>query len=129
MIYKQAGRGDGVEPRDELQWTSLVLCQPRGQPQRKLLYRVTTPSTIVQVANDIVAPNSIAYLMHGLITGKSTVEMIKTDDHFPQLTANKQPMDVLGCARVHLGSPCGRLCWTIDFVLISACLVLLMLCA
>ncbi|KAI4376633.1 hypothetical protein MLD38_014374 [Melastoma candidum] len=64
--------------------------------QREFLHRVTTPCTIIQVSNDIVVPNSVAYLMHDRIAGKSTVEMIDTDGHFPQLTAHEQLMDVLG---------------------------------
>ncbi|XP_030442537.1 strigolactone esterase D14-like [Syzygium oleosum] len=63
---------------------------------RELLEKVMTPCTIIQTTNDIVVPNSVAHYMHDKIQGKSTVEMIEADGHFPQLTAHLQLLDVLG---------------------------------
>ncbi|XVE70372.1 hypothetical protein DITRI_Ditri10aG0067300 [Diplodiscus trichospermus] len=67
-----------------------------GCDERDVLDKVTTPCTIIQTTNDIVVPDSVAYYMQGKIKGKSTVEIIKTDGHFPQLTAHLQFLDVLG---------------------------------
>ncbi|KAL5768896.1 hypothetical protein ACOSP7_015442 [Xanthoceras sorbifolium] len=64
--------------------------------EREILEKVTTPCTIVQASQDIVVPNSVAYYMQEKIKGKSTVEMIETSGHFPQLTAHLQFVDVLG---------------------------------
>ncbi|XVE54314.1 hypothetical protein DITRI_Ditri03aG0070700 [Diplodiscus trichospermus] len=64
--------------------------------ERNILEKVTTPCTIVQPSNDIVVPNSVAYYMQKKIKGKSTVEIVETDGHFPQLTAHLEFLDVLG---------------------------------
>ncbi|GAV82060.1 Abhydrolase_6 domain-containing protein [Cephalotus follicularis] len=63
---------------------------------RDILEKVLTSCTIIQTANDMVAPISVAYYMQKKIKGKSTVEIIDTDGHFPQLTAHLQLIDVLG---------------------------------
>lgn len=63
--------------------------------QRKILDKVLIPCTIVQTTSDIVVPNSVAYYMQKNIKGKSTVEIIETDGHFPHLTAHQQLLDVL----------------------------------
>ncbi|KAF9617260.1 hypothetical protein IFM89_035204 [Coptis chinensis] len=59
------------------------------------LDKVQVPCTIIQTSNDIVVPNSVAYYMQKKINGKSTVEIIEADGHFPQLTKTKQLLDVL----------------------------------
>lgn len=64
--------------------------------ERDILDKVTTPCTIVQTTNDIVVPDSVAYYMQNKIKGKSTVEFVNTDGHFPQLTAHLEFLDVLG---------------------------------
>ncbi|XP_044464793.1 strigolactone esterase D14-like [Mangifera indica] len=64
--------------------------------QREILDKVTTPCTIIQTASDIVVPNSVAHYMQEKIKGISTMEMIKTDGHFPQLTAHLELVQVLG---------------------------------
>ncbi|KAL6331119.1 hypothetical protein AAG906_009547 [Vitis piasezkii] len=62
---------------------------------RDILDKVTTPCTIVQPTNDIVAPISVAEYMQKKIKGKTTVEIIDMDGHFPQLTAHLQLLSVL----------------------------------
>lgn len=62
---------------------------------RDILDKVTTPCTIVQPTNDIVAPISVAEYMQKKIKGKTTVETIDMDGHFPQLTAHLQLLSVL----------------------------------
>ncbi|KAK2645769.1 hypothetical protein Ddye_020964 [Dipteronia dyeriana] len=63
--------------------------------EREILEKVMIPCTIVQTSRDIVVPNSVAYYMQEKIKGKSTVEMIETSGHFPQVTAHQQFVDVL----------------------------------
>nr|DAD44751.1 TPA_asm: hypothetical protein HUJ06_002981 [Nelumbo nucifera] len=63
---------------------------------RDVLEKVQTPCTIIQTSNDIVVPVSVAHYMHNKIKGKSTVEIIEGDGHFPQLTAHSSLLDVLG---------------------------------
>ncbi|XVF34791.1 hypothetical protein REPUB_Repub18cG0088900 [Reevesia pubescens] len=64
--------------------------------ERDILENVTTPCTIIQTTNDITVPDSVAYYMQKKIKGKSTVEIVNTDGHFPQLTAHVEFLDVLG---------------------------------
>ena len=63
--------------------------------ERDVLEKVMTPCIIVQTTRDVVVPNSVAYYMQEKIKGKSTVEIIETDGHFPHLTAHLQLLDVL----------------------------------
>ncbi|KAK6941552.1 Alpha/beta hydrolase fold-1 [Dillenia turbinata] len=69
--------------------------------QRDILDKVTTPCTIIHTPNDIVVPNSVPIYMQQKIKAKSTVEIIDTDGHFPQLTAHNQFLEVLGRALDH----------------------------
>ncbi|GMH27338.1 hypothetical protein Nepgr_029181 [Nepenthes gracilis] len=69
---------------------------------RATLEDVSAPCTIIQTANDVVVPKSVGYFMQEKMKGKSKVEIIDTDGHFPQLTAHEQLLDVLGKA---LASP------------------------
>ncbi|KAI8023977.1 Strigolactone esterase D14 [Camellia lanceoleosa] len=64
--------------------------------QREMLGEVMTPCTIIQTTNDVVIPSSVADYMKNKIKGKSTVEIVDTDGHFPQLTAHLQLLEVLG---------------------------------
>ncbi|KAF5459084.1 hypothetical protein F2P56_023071 [Juglans regia] len=64
--------------------------------ERQVLDMVITPCTIIQTTKDCVVPNSVPLYMQKKIKGKSTVEMIEGDGHFPQLTAHLQFLDVLG---------------------------------
>ncbi|KAE8682865.1 hypothetical protein F3Y22_tig00111234pilonHSYRG00095 [Hibiscus syriacus] len=64
--------------------------------ERDILDKVKTPCTIVQTTKDIVVPGSVAHYMQKKIKGKSTVELVKTDGHFPQLTAHLEFLAVLG---------------------------------
>ncbi|PPD93509.1 hypothetical protein GOBAR_DD09538 [Gossypium barbadense] len=63
--------------------------------KRDILDKVTTPCTIIQTTNDIVVPGSVADYMHKKIKGKSTVEIVNTNGHFPQLTAHLEFLAVL----------------------------------
>lgn len=62
---------------------------------RDLLDKVTTPCTIVQPSNDAAVPIPVAEYMQDKIKGKTTVEIIDMDGHFPQLTAHHCLLDVL----------------------------------
>ncbi|XWS17218.1 hypothetical protein CRYUN_Cryun33cG0049400 [Craigia yunnanensis] len=64
--------------------------------ERDILDKVTTSCTIIQTTNDIVVPDSVGYYMQKKIKGKSTVEIVNTDGHFPQLTTHLEFLDVLG---------------------------------
>lgn len=65
--------------------------------ERDTLDKITTPCTIIQPSNDIVVPNSVAEFMKKKIKlGKSRVETVETDGHFPQLTAHVQFNELLG---------------------------------
>lgn len=64
--------------------------------ERDILDKVMTPCTIIQTTSDVVVPKSVALYMQNKIKGKSTVEIIETDGHFPQLTAHLQLLQVLG---------------------------------
>ncbi|XP_042475849.1 strigolactone esterase D14-like [Macadamia integrifolia] len=62
---------------------------------RDVLEKVDVPCTIVQTTNDIVVPLSVVYYMQKKIKGKTTVEILEADGHFPQLTAHQLLLDVL----------------------------------
>ncbi|GJS49734.1 strigolactone esterase D14, partial [Tanacetum coccineum] len=61
---------------------------------RDILEKVVIPCTIVQTTNDIVVPLSVVEYMNKTIKGESTIEMIDTIGHFPQLTAPFQLLDI-----------------------------------
>ncbi|KAH7657319.1 putative hydrolase/acyltransferase (alpha/beta hydrolase superfamily) protein [Dioscorea alata] len=71
--------------------------------QRDVLEKVELPCTIIQCSNDIVVPNSVANFMQSKIKGKTSIEIIETDGHFPQLTAHEMLIKVL--QRVIISSP------------------------
>ncbi|KAI4350882.1 hypothetical protein L6164_005289 [Bauhinia variegata] len=62
---------------------------------RDLLDKVETPCTIVQTTKDLAVPHSAAVYMEKKIKGKSTLEIIDTQGHFPQLTAHLRLVEVL----------------------------------
>lgn len=68
---------------------------------RAILEKVTTPCTLVQTVNDVVVPDSVPNYMRKMIKGESTVEIIQTQGHFPQLTAHDQFLQVLERAINH----------------------------
>lgn len=57
---------------------------------RDILDKVTIPCTLIQASSDIVVPNSVTYYMQDKIKAKSTVHIVDTCGHFPQLTAHVQ---------------------------------------
>ncbi|KAF8034400.1 hypothetical protein BT93_C0638 [Corymbia citriodora subsp. variegata] len=99
-----------VDPRDPLSVEVFTKCLRRMRPEvalplartvflsdhREVLGKVATPCTIVQTTNDVVVPSSVAHYMRDKIQGKTAVEMIEADGHFPQLTAHLRLLDVLG---------------------------------
>ncbi|KAF5482069.1 hypothetical protein F2P56_002666 [Juglans regia] len=99
-----------VDAKDPLSVDKFAKCLKRMRPEvalplakivfqsdeREVLEKVITPCTIIQTTNDCVVPNSVALYMQKKIKGKSTVEMIEGDGHFPQLTAHLQLLEVLG---------------------------------
>ncbi|KAG2718555.1 hypothetical protein I3843_03G217600 [Carya illinoinensis] len=108
-----------VDAKDPLSVEKFAKCLKRMRPEvalplakivfqsdeREVLEKVITPCTIIQTTNDYVVPNSVALYMQKKIKGKSTVEMIEGDGHFPQLTAHLQLLEVL---RRVLGFELGR---------------------
>lgn len=62
---------------------------------RGILDKVITPCTIIQTKVDFAVPNSVATFMHNTIQGESTVEVINTRGHFPQLTAPEEFLNVI----------------------------------
>ncbi|CAH1434597.1 unnamed protein product [Lactuca virosa] len=60
-----------------------------------ILEKVVIPCTIVQTTNDIVVPLSVVEYMMKMIKGESTVEMIDTVGHFPQLTAPLKLLEII----------------------------------
>ncbi|XP_030954429.1 strigolactone esterase D14 [Quercus lobata] len=99
-----------VDQKDPLSVDKFTKCLRRMRPEaalpvakiifysdeRDILDKVMTPCTIIQTTSDIVVPKSVAFYMQNKIKGKSTVEIIETDGHFPQLTAHLQFLQVLG---------------------------------
>ncbi|KAM7260102.1 hypothetical protein ACFE04_015843 [Oxalis oulophora] len=63
---------------------------------RPILEKVTTACTIIQTTSDMAVPNTVGFYMMNNIKGKSTVEIVDNDGHFPQLTACDQLLDVMG---------------------------------
>lgn len=62
---------------------------------RHILDKVITPCTIIQTKVDFAVPNSVPTFMHNTIKGESTVEIINTNGHFPQLTAHQEFLNVI----------------------------------
>ncbi|XP_041004878.1 strigolactone esterase D14-like [Juglans microcarpa x Juglans regia] len=99
-----------VDAKDPLSVDKFAKCLKRMRPEvalhlakivfqcdeREVLEKVIKPCTIIQTTKDYVVPNSVALYMLKKIKGKSTVEMIEGDGHFPQLTAHLQLLEVLG---------------------------------
>ncbi|KAJ4959469.1 hypothetical protein NE237_026580 [Protea cynaroides] len=63
--------------------------------QIDVLEKVHVPCTIVQTSNDVVVPVSVAHYMQKKMKGKTTVEILEAEGHFPQLTAPQLFLDVL----------------------------------
>ncbi|XP_055810498.1 strigolactone esterase D14 [Solanum dulcamara] len=62
---------------------------------RGILDKVITPCTIIQTKVDFAVPNSVPIFMHNTIKGESTIEIINTRGHFPQLTAHEEFLNVI----------------------------------
>lgn len=68
---------------------------------RPVLEKVTVPCTIIATTNDVVVPDSVPTYMQKTIAGETTVEVIDTEGHFPQLTAHHQFVQVLDRAFIN----------------------------
>lgn len=68
---------------------------------RPVLEKVTVPCTIIATKNDAVVPDSVPTYMQKKIAGETTLEVIDTDGHFPQLTAHDQFLQVLDKALIN----------------------------
>uniref|UniRef100_A0A5B7A6D0 AB hydrolase-1 domain-containing protein n=1 Tax=Davidia involucrata TaxID=16924 RepID=A0A5B7A6D0_DAVIN len=62
---------------------------------RRVLPQVQVPSTIIQSEKDIVVPESVAFYMKRKLGGHARVKILKTQGHFPQLTAYPLLLHVL----------------------------------
>ncbi|XP_077225231.1 strigolactone esterase D14-like [Tasmannia lanceolata] len=62
---------------------------------RDVLEKVEVPCTIIQTTNDVVVPISVSHYMKSKIKGKTSIEIIEADGHFPQLTAHQLLIDAL----------------------------------
>lgn len=61
---------------------------------RDVLEKVEVPCTIVQCADDVVVPTSVAHYMQSKIKGRVSLEIIRSG-HCPQLTAPQLLIDIL----------------------------------
>ncbi|KAI4347152.1 hypothetical protein L6164_007993 [Bauhinia variegata] len=98
-----------VDPNDALSVAKFEKCLKSMRPEvalslatsvfysdyRELLDKVETPCSIVQTAKDMAVPRSAAVYMEKKIKGKSTLEIIDAEGHFPQLTAHLRLVEVL----------------------------------
>ncbi|XP_068653399.1 probable esterase KAI2 [Aristolochia californica] len=62
---------------------------------REILEKVEVPCTIIQAMDDIVAPLSVSHYMQKKLKSDSSVEIIETHGHFPQLTAPERLIQIL----------------------------------
>ncbi|CAK9322929.1 unnamed protein product [Citrullus colocynthis] len=62
---------------------------------RKLLPKVRTPTTIILTRKDNIVPKSVAFFMKSNMGGHSNVKILKSEGHFPQLTAYPQLLKIM----------------------------------
>ncbi|XAR68638.1 hypothetical protein NMG60_11003832 [Bertholletia excelsa] len=62
---------------------------------RRILARVRVPSTIIQSKEDIIVPDSVAFYIKKRLGEDARVEILKTQGHFPHLTAHRLLLHVL----------------------------------
>ncbi|XP_059638088.1 strigolactone esterase D14 [Cornus florida] len=100
----------GVDASDPLSVEKVEKCVKRMRPEaalstaklifqsdeRDTLEKVTTPCTIISTTSDFVVPSGVPDYMQRKIKGETTIEIIDTPGHFPQLTAHLQLLGVLG---------------------------------
>lgn len=65
---------------------------------RSVLDKVVAPVTLVHTKRDLVVPASVVTFMHSRIRGESTVEIVNTEGHFPQLTAHEEFLEIVFAA-------------------------------
>ena len=53
------------------------------------------PSTIIQSEKDVIVPEFVAFYMKKQLGGHARVRILKTEGHFPQLTAYPLLLHVL----------------------------------
>lgn len=54
---------------------------------RRILPKVVVPCTIIQSKKDYIVPEFVAHYMKKKLGGHARVEILKTQGHFPHLTA------------------------------------------
>lgn len=62
---------------------------------RHILEKVEVPCTIIQSSHDFIVPTTVAHYMKNKIKGKSSVEIIEDNGHFPQLTSPAKFIDAI----------------------------------
>ncbi|KAJ6810838.1 strigolactone esterase D14-like [Iris pallida] len=62
---------------------------------RDVVEKVEVPCTIIQGANDVVVPVSVAHYMKSRMKGKARVEIMDADGHFPQLTSPRMLLNII----------------------------------
>jgi pimeloyl-ACP methyl ester carboxylesterase len=63
--------------------------------ERDILDKVVLPCTLIHTSNDITVPKSVIDYMKKNIKGKTTVEIVDAQGHFPHLTAPDHLLQVL----------------------------------
>ncbi|KAF2307724.1 hypothetical protein GH714_031236 [Hevea brasiliensis] len=67
---------------------------------RSILPTVLVPCTIIQSEKDFAVPQFVAHYMKSKVGGQASVEILKTEGHFPHLTA--YPLLLKALKRVHV---------------------------
>lgn len=62
---------------------------------REILDKVVVPCHIIQTRNDVVVPLFVAKYMQEKIKGETTLEIVETEGHFPQLTAHLKFVELI----------------------------------
>lgn len=62
---------------------------------RQIPPRVSVPTFIIQSEIDYIVPKSVAFYIKRELGGPAEVEILKTEGHFPQLTADPMLLKVL----------------------------------
>lgn len=57
---------------------------------RSVLDKVTVPCTLIRTQDDFAVPIEVPTFMHNNIRGESTIKVVESEGHFPQLTAHQE---------------------------------------
>eukprot|EP01018_Ginkgo_biloba_P021130 Gb_15091 [translate_table: standard] len=69
---------------------------------RSILGEVKTPCAIIQTTKDKAVPMGVAYYLQCHLGGKTSIEILETDGHLPQLTAPDLLLQVLAVFGGHV---------------------------